>query len=122
MAILYGASYCSYYHAADNPPTLHELLNFSGQEKRINIPQAIGTQYTKFGIILLEDDSGARVDSIVREHRERAEDINTKILQEWLTGRGKQPVTWETLVEVLQDIELSTLAGDISTSKCPSEL
>ena len=98
------------------------MILFPGQEKRINIPQEIGTQYTKFGIILLEDDSGVRVDSIVREHRERAEDINTKILQEWLTGRGKQPVTWETLVEVLQDIELSTLAGDIRTIKCPSEL
>ena len=103
-------------------PTLYELLNFPGEEKRINIPQEIGTQYTKFGIILLEDDSGARVDSIVREHRERAEDINTKILQEWLTGRGKQPVTWEPLVEVLQDIELSILAAGIRTSKCPSEL
>jgi len=27
---------------------------------------------------------------------------------------GKQPVTWETLVEVLRDIGLSTLASDIS--------
>jgi len=49
--------------------------------------------------------------------------INTNILNKWLTGRGKQPVTltWATLVEVLHDIELSNLAGDISTSKCPSE-
>ena len=120
MSILYGA-YLSYYHAAGNAPTLHELLNFPGQDKKINIPQEIGTQYKTFGTILLEDDSGARVDNIVHEYRERAERINTEILQEWLTGRGKQPVTWETLVEVLHDIELSTLAGDISTSKCPSE-
>jgi len=47
--------------------------------------------------------------------------INTEILQEWLTGRGKQPVTWATIVEALHSIKLSTLAGDISTSKCPSE-
>ena len=49
-----------------------------------------------------------------------AEQINTEILQEWLSGRGKQPVTWTTLVEVLHDIELSTLAGDIETVKCPA--
>jgi len=92
------------------------MLNFPSQEKRINIPQEIGIQYKTFGTILLADDSGARVDNIVHEYRERAEDINTKILQEWLNGRGKQPVTWATLVEVLRDIELSTLAVDISTS------
>ena len=113
--------YCCYDHAAGSPPTLHELLNFPGQEKKINIPQEIGTQYKTFGTILLEDDSGARVDNIVHEYRERAERINTEILQEWLTGRGKQPVTWETLVEVLYDIELSILAGVINTSKCVSE-
>ena len=49
-----------------------------------------------------------------------AEQINTEILQEWLTGRGKQPVTWTTLVEVLRDIELSALASDIETVKCPA--
>jgi len=37
------------------------------------------------------------------------------------TGRGKQPVTWTTLIEVLHHIELFNLAGDIRTSKCPSE-
>ena len=105
-------------YVAGNPPTLHELLNFLGQEKRINIAQEIGTQYKTFGIILLEDDSGKRVHNIVK-FRNRVKDINTEILQEWLTGRGKQPVTWETLVEVLSDIELSTLASDISTIKCP---
>ena len=49
-----------------------------------------------------------------------AEQINTEILQEWLTGRGKQPVTWTTLVDVLRDIKLSILAGDIETVKCPA--
>ena len=121
MASANGSSHHSHDHAAGNTPTLHELLNFPGQEKRINVPQEIGTKYKTFGTILLEDDSGARVDDIVQEYGERAEHINTEILQEWLTGRGKQPVTWAILVEVLHDIELSTLADDISTSKCHPE-
>jgi len=29
------------------------------------------------------------------------------------TGRGKQPMTWTTLIEVLHHIELFNLAGDI---------
>ena len=57
---------------------------------------------------------------MARKHLNDAEEIDTEILQEWLTGRGKQPVTWTTLVEVLRDIELSTLAGKIEAVKCPA--
>ena len=35
------------------------------------------------------------------------------ILQRWLDGEGLQPVTWETLVEALVDIEHGTLARDL---------
>ena len=81
----------------------------------------IATKYVQFGTFLLDDRNGSRVKIMARKHHYDAEQINMEILQEWLTGRGKQPVTWATLVEVLHDIELSTLAGDIGTSKCPSE-
>ena len=55
------------------------------------------------------------------KHHCDAQRINIEILQEWLIGRGKLPVTWATLVEVLRDIELSTLAGDIATTKCQQD-
>ena len=58
---------------------------------------------------------------MAHKHSNDAERINTEILKEWLTGRGKQPVTWATLVEVLHDIELSTLAGEIEAVKCPAK-
>ena len=35
------------------------------------------------------------------------------ILQRWLDGEGLQPVTWETLVEALVDIEHGALARDL---------
>ena len=47
-----------------------------------------------------------------------AEQINTEVLEQWITGRGKHPVTWKTLTEVLYNIELSTLAGEIEAVKC----
>ena len=55
---------------------------------------------------------------MAKKHHHDAEQINTEIFHEWLTGRGKQPVTWATLVEVLHDIELSSLARDIEAAKC----
>ena len=59
---------------------------------------------------------------IAHKHRENAEKINMEIFQEWLIGRGKQPVTWATLVEVLRDIELTALASEIEAVKCPAQL
>ena len=50
-----------------------------------------------------------------------AEEINKEILEQWITGRGTHPVTWKTLIEVLWDIELITLAGEIEAVKCHEE-
>ena len=90
---------------------------FPGRGGSINIPQEIGSNYYYFGIQLLDDPNGTRVLNMERRHREDAERINTEILQEWATGRGKKPVTWETLIIVLRDIELSTLASEIEEVK-----
>ena len=68
-------------------------------------------------MFLLDDTNGIRVKNIERKHREDAEQINTDILREWATGRGKKPVTWETLTEVLHDIELGELASEIEAVK-----
>ena len=40
-----------------------------------------------------------------------------KVLQEWIAGQGKQPVSWDTLIEVLEDVGLGVLAGDIAAVK-----
>ncbi len=54
------------------------------------------------------------MEAVVRRHQQEAEAINTAVLEEWLQGMGKQPVTWRTLVDVLRDCQLNTLADDIS--------
>ena len=101
-------------------PTLPELLRFTCTDgKMINIPVEIATKYVQFGTFLLNDRNGSRVKIMAHKHLNDAEQINIEILQEWLTGRGKQPVTWATLVDVLHNIELSTLASEIEAVKCP---
>ena len=98
-------------------PTVLECTKFQGRQRTINIPEEIGTNYSRFGMYLLDDPNGTRVNNIERKHREDAERINTEILREWATGRGKKPVTWETLTEVLHDIELGALASEIEAVK-----
>ena len=98
-----------------------ELVRFRGRERRINIPQEVSTKYTQFGILLLENTYGDRVRNMEHKHRGDAEQINMEILREWVSGRGKQPVSWETLTEVLRDVELSVLASEIEAVKRPSD-
>ena len=61
----------------------------------------IGTDYEKFGTLLLEDEKGNKVKNIkVSEHGDPV-DITVEILKQWLQGKGKEPVTWQTLVKCL---------------------
>ena len=100
-------------------PTLPELLKFTCADKKsINIAKEIGNKYKYFGTFLLEDKYGQKVTSMESQHHSDSSIINLHILEEWLNGRGKQPVTWATLVEVLHDAKLFILANDISTVKC----
>ena len=100
-------------------PTLSECISFQGRENIINIPQEIGIKYHDFGVHLLEDDTGARIRSIAHKNMNDAEEINIDVLIQWINGTGKHPVTWKTLTQVLHDIELSNLAGEIEAVKCP---
>ena len=101
----------------DEIPSLPELLRFQGEKEKFSIPERIGTN-SDFGILLLDDKTGAVVDSIVGENRGNAKNINMAILKRWLQGKGRQPVTWRTLIDVLQDADLNILAKDIETVKC----
>ena len=103
----------------DTKPSLPELLKFTFTDGRyVNIPVEIGNKYSQFGIFLLNDDTGSRIMSMASKHHYNAEQINTEILHEWLIGSGKKPVSWATLVNVLRDISLSTLADEITADKC----
>ena len=46
-----------------------------------------------------------------------AEKVNVNIIEEWIAGRGKNPVTWKTLTETLRDTGLNVLAGEIEAVK-----
>ena len=98
-------------------PTLIECVRFRGRERRINISREIGTKYITFGTLLLEERTGERVSAIAQKHMNDSEQTSMEILKEWLAGRGKHPVTWNTLIEVLHDTELRTLAREIEGVK-----
>ena len=95
---------------------MQELICFPSSGGKINLVKEIG-EYSTFGILLLDDVDGSKVSSIEKEFLKNAEDINRRVFTLWLSGKGKQPVTWSTLICVLQDIKLNKLAKTIADVK-----
>ena len=60
-------------------------------------------------MLLLNDTNGTVTQAIMGQYPE-AFNVNFEILQRWIQGKGKLPVEWATLFEVLRDIKLSELA------------
>lgn len=95
-------------------PELTDIVSFkTSSGERIQILDQIGTHYSNFGILLLNDKNGAVVRYITYEHSSKAVAINRDILERWLAGEGKQPATWATLIDVLEDVQLNVLAETI---------
>ena len=82
---------------------------------RVNLVQRI-CRFEDFG---LEDDNGDHTEAIVREHRDRTDDINRNIFRLRVRGEGLKPVSWATLVDVLQDMGLYILAKRHQASEVP---
>ncbi len=57
--------------------------------------------YSGFAICILQD-KGNQLDIIERDSGTRVKDILNQVFRDWLNGKGKQPVSWKTLIECLQ--------------------
>ena len=95
------------------PVTLPQLILFKTRSGSINIVERIGTNYWKLGVLLLEDATGEVTQAIIEQHHEDVTKINFQIFQKWIQGKGKLPVEWSTVVEVLKNIGLVQLASEI---------
>ena len=67
-------------------------------------------------ILLLNDTWGSRVGNIAKSCHRQSDEIAMEILRQWVSGCG-QPVTWDVLVETLEDVNLGTFAQDIRDEK-----
>ena len=89
-----------------------ELIHFKTRSGSINILEQIGSRYEQLGVMLLEDTTGAVTEAIIKCSHDASE-INLHIFKQWIQGKGKKPIEWSTLIEVLNDIGLSKLANEI---------
>ena len=103
----------------EDSPTMNQLilLELPGNQESeyLRILQEIGTNYLNFGTRLLNDKRGSRVKSFEHECGKNCSLINWHILQVWVSGEGRKPITWKTLVTVLKEVQLEELARKIKS-------
>lgn len=73
-------------------------------------------EHEELGYILLDDGDGTIVDKIAEECDHKAEKIVKEIMKRWIRGKGKHPVSWETLIDALRTVGLTKLATCIDKS------
>ena len=98
-------------------PSLPQLLTFPTiTGDTINVMSRVGSERDELGYILLNDSDGAIVDQIIDDFHHKSEKIVKEILKRWIRGKGKHPVTWETLIDALRTIGLTELASCMEES------
>ena len=95
------------------PVTLPQLISFKGRSRNLNLLELIGTHYWELGILLLDDTVGEATKTIIEHHHHDPTKINLEIFQKWILCRGKMPVEWSTLIDVLNSIGLVDLASEM---------
>ena len=97
----------------ESKPTLREIISFkTSTGEMVNVLEEIGANYEDFGMLLLNDETGAVTGNITSFGRSIF-DFKLKIVKRWLQGQGKEPVTWSTLIDVMKELKCDVLAQTI---------
>ena len=98
-------------------PTLKLLTNLPiDGMKNLKIIKKTSTRYNELAMYLLNDDNCDIVSSLEEKCLHDSDKITRAVFKKWIDGTGRKPVTWQTLVGVLKDIELNSLADEIETA------
>ncbi len=101
-----------FIHVGDRPK-MTQLRSFKLRTgTTIDLVSNIAPDYRKVGQLLLEGSN--EVDILEMSNHYQTKDIADRILGDWLNGKGKLPVTWGTLIDVLQESGLSILVYDVN--------
>ena len=98
-------------NTGENPDLLKLLQFHVTPQKTVNVIEEMCGTYWDLGVILLQDNKGAIMNTIEREYSNPLDRMKS-VLTRWFQGHGL-PVTWENLVKSLRQVKLNIIANDI---------
>lgn len=90
-------------------------MRFPQGDDHINLITQIGPSYNELAIFLLNDEKGAIISGLERQHLKDANDINMAVFKKWMEGTNRVAVTWDWLVESLRNADLHELANTVES-------
>lgn len=95
--------------------TLTELqLLKTPSGKRVDVIECLASKWKEFGMLLDFDATGNALDIIERDHKiYGCTECCKAMFTLWLQGKGRQPVTWAALFELLKDFEQTQLLDEV---------
>ena len=99
-----------YFNELGDKPSLMQIGAFPLHDGgNIDIMEEIAGD-SSFVTCILQDTNGNTIKGIRNYVRG---DVSDEVFNRWLNGKGKRPVTWQTLIDCLEVARLMTLAGYI---------
>jgi len=93
-------------------PQMWQLQKFVGVHGRtVSVVDDVCADWEKLALAL--QFRGGVIRAVERSQHFQVEGACLTILQRWLDGEGRKPVTWETLIDYLEDIKHSSLGSDL---------
>lgn len=97
---------------AGNRPEMWQLQRFVGVSGRmVRVVEVISPDWKKLALAL--QFHGGVIRAVEQNQHFQVEAACVTILQRWLDGESRHPVTWETLIDCLEEIGHSTLASEL---------
>ena len=98
----------------DQQATLQHLNSLKPPSgKEVKIIANLAPYWKYFGVHLDFDETGRTLDLIDRDNQYNSRDCCKKMMEDWLSGQGRQPATWTTLIEMLKEAKYNILAMDL---------
>ena len=89
---------------------LHILRSSSGQTVKVRV--GVAARWSDLAVQLELADCEIE---IIEHDSKDCKKAMDKLISHWLKGSARQPVTWRTLLEALEDAEFTALATDLKT-------
>ena len=92
-------------------PALHKLDLLKDRDKTVKVIDSAAHKWETLAIRL--HFKFADIKRIEKDCHFQTVDACRTVMGEWLEGKGRVPVTWETLIKVLNESGLSELSKDL---------
>ena len=92
-------------------PKLHQLHLLERHGKTVKVINMVAAVWDSVALRLHFDSND--IARIKRDHPQQCIQAAITVFSEWIKGNGRQPSSWHTLIEVLKETRLQSVASDL---------